>query len=527
MINSPSSSSTKAPMKILVVDDTEATRYAVARTLKAAGFEMYEAGTGKEGLRIAGEILPSLIILDIHLPDIMGFEVCRILKAQPATCEIPVLQISASFVTSKDRINGLEGGADSYLTHPVEPGVLIATVNALLRLRKALEQARSANEAKSQFLATMSHEIRTPLGVIMGAVELLRDQDQGPQGDPGEDREQRGHLFSMIDRNALQLSTLISDILDLSKVEAGSVEIEMIPFTLKEMCETLIADLRLKANGRPISLEFKNPDELPIGIKGDVGRIRQILSNLLSNAIKFADKGFIRLEVAAKSKGEMRSLISFRVVDGGIGMSPAAVSKIFQPFTQADQTITRRYGGTGLGLALSRRLATAMGGDLQLIRTAPGEGSTFELTIDVEVVEGAGKKTAQGHGRSLPQDLSQLQILIIDDSPDNRDVVSRFLRLAKAKVQDAESGDEGIAMVEKDHFDVILLDLQMPGKDGLQTADELRRNGYKGPIVAFTANALRGERERYLAAGFSDYVSKPVDRKALIETLKRLTLNPS
>lgn len=502
-----------APLKILVVDDTEATRYAVSRTLKSAGFQMLEAATGAEGLRMAAEHLPSLVVLDIHLPDMLGFEVCRILKAQKNTSEIPVLQVSASYVSSKDRITGLEGGADSYLTHPVEPGVLIATVNALLRLRRALNDARKANDAKSQFLATMSHEIRTPLGIIMGAVELLREQS--PDGTNSD-------LFSMIDRNAKQLTTLIADILDLSKVEAGSVDVERVPFHLQTLLNSLIEDLRVKMSDRSLPLELKLEGSLPEMVFGDFGRIRQILLNLLGNSIKFTEKGSVKLVAKAKSDSPGRTSLSVCVIDTGIGMEPDAVNRIFEPFTQADQTITRRYGGTGLGLALSRKLAQSMGGDLRLVRTAPGQGSTFEFTIDLDVSGASVDDVISNEQKVLPADLRGVRVLLVDDSSDNRDVVGRFLTMAKADVVTAESGDEGIELAWREKFDVILLDIQMPGKDGLATAAELRDRNYLGPIVAFTANALRGERERYLAAGFSDYVSKPVDRKALIETLKRL-----
>jgi PAS domain S-box-containing protein len=380
---------------------------------------------------------------------------------------------------------------------------------------EALKSAQSANDLKSNFLASMSHEIRTPLGAILGFTELLRD--------PELEARDRNEYLQVITRNGETLSQLINDILDLSKVEAGHMNIETIRFPLATVTEEVTTIMRSKADQRGIELTVRFAPDLPAFITSDPVRIKQILFNLVGNAIKFTPSG--EVEVMVRRDGEN---IFFDVRDTGIGISDAQRSLLFQPFIQADGSITRRFGGTGLGLSLSRNLANLLGGEVELLQSAEGQGSTFRASIKNRVV--AKKEDVSSHDfdsdleELMPKEVSLagVEILVVDDSVDNQNLIEHILRKRGAKLEFADDGLEATRMAAATKFDVILMDLQMPVMDGFAATEAVRKQGFRGPIIALTAHAMKDTHADCLRVGCTGFLSKPIDSQNLVKTIHRL-----
>lgn len=423
-----------------------------------------------------------------------------------------------------EEIFGSEKACFDVRAYPAEGGlsVYFRDVTDRRKTQEAIDKARkaaeSANQIKSQFIANVSHEIRTPLGVILGFAELAIEPDL-----PSEER--RSYLLGII-RNAKELSKLVGDVLDLSKVEAQKLDVEVKQFSVSDLLNELHESFHRQASDKGVRLVLKIDHDMQTQLASDRVRVRQILVNLISNALKFTEKGVITIRVEERrldTRSENR-MVLFEVIDTGIGMTAEQAQILFTPFTQVDASMTRRYGGTGLGLALSRRLARAAGGDLWLKKSAPGVGSAFVFSV-------ADRKSGiqpvdQGPKLTLPrnQELDHMSILIVDDSPDNRLVVCRTLARSGAKVETASNGREGVEAALAGEFDIVLMDIQMPEMDGFEATAELRRQGYTKPILALTAHAMKEERDKSLSAGFDGYLTKPIDRERLIETLGRLTL---
>ncbi len=373
--------------------------------------------------------------------------------------------------------------------------------------------AERASKAKSEFLANMSHEIRTPLGAIMGFVGLLKEG--------GLAVEEIDNYLTIIDRNSLHLLRIVDDILDLTKVEAGKMIIEKTEFSLIEFLADFASLVGVKARENGISFEFKAETLLPALVISDPTRLRQILSNVVGNAIKFTEKG--RVELAA---GYKDNKLHFRVSDTGRGISEEQRGHLFQAFTQADSSTTRKYGGTGLGLILTKNLSQALGGEFNLIESELGKGSIFEARIPVTFKEKENlvnllqqKDTVTAKHAPLLVDLTGLEILLVEDSPDNQFLIQRMLDKTGARVSLASDGAQGVQVALEKRFDVILMDIQMPVMDGHDAVRILREKGYTAPIVALTAHAMKEERERAVQSGFSHFLSKPINRKTLYDLL--------
>ncbi|KYG64811.1 hypothetical protein AZI86_11440 [Bdellovibrio bacteriovorus] len=382
-------------------------------------------------------------------------------------------------------------------------------------LMESKDEAHKANSAKSAFLANMSHEIRSPLGAIMGFCELLRSEDFT--------KEEMDEYLNVIDRNSSHLLRIIDDILDLSKVEAGKMLIEHIEFSLPDLLADFSSLMEFRAKEKGICFELQS-DKIPGAIKSDPTRLRQILNNVVGNAIKFTDKGEVKVRVQFE-KGNLE----FLVADTGVGISSEQKEHLFQAFHQADVSTTRKFGGTGLGLVLTRRLAEALGGTFDLIESIPGQGSTFKVSICPEVVNELAAPGSFNSELAAPVPLinSELwldgtRILVVDDSEDNQTLFNLYLRNAGAAIERAIDGQEGMVKALETRFDFILMDIQMPKMDGHEVTQALRAQGYAGPIVALTAHAMIEERERALQSGFSDFLAKPINRTSLFDVLRRL-----
>ena len=385
-------------------------------------------------------------------------------------------------------------------------------------LKVAKVEAELASELKSAFLANMSHEIRTPLGAMLGFADLLRD----PNVTPGE----RAKYVNILTRNGAQLSVLIDDILDLSKVEAGALNLEYINAHHASIGSDIVSLLNVKAKDKDLALEYSAEASTPEIITSDPTRIRQILLNLVGNAIKFTQFGSVKIHTYGCHSEDGLASLCFKVSDTGIGMDEQQQSKLFQSFSQADETTTRRFGGTGLGLALSRRLARALGGDITVVRSQPNVGTTFLVKIpDRPEMRSAPEDTFKIENRT-PHELgdsalNNFNILVVDDSPDNQQLIWRYLTKAGAVVQSAENGQLGYKAAITGNFDLVLMDIQMPIMDGYTATQKLRESGYRKPIIALTAHAMNDIRKKALQVGFTDHLTKPINVTELIAVIAK------
>ncbi|MDB4664564.1 ATP-binding protein [bacterium] len=390
-----------------------------------------------------------------------------------------------------------------------------------VELAKARDEAQLANESKSSFLANMSHEIRTPMNAILGFTEVLRRNIES-------DESKRRHHLNTIHSSGTHLLSLINDILDLSKVEADRLEVESINCSIPQVIADVANVMRVKAEEKGISLDYCFENPIPTEIQSDPGRIRQILTNLVGNAIKFTTEGGVRI-VTHFRESPTNSKLLIHVVDTGIGMSEAASSKIFDPFSQADASVTRRFGGTGLGLSISKRFAEALGGSVS-VTSEEGVGSVFTVELSTGCIEGIPRslptrEALESHLKPLDHlsiSLPDLRVLVVDDGKENRDLICVLLEEVGASFGTAENGIEAMTLATESHWDVILMDVQMPVLDGNSATRKLRDLGYSKPIYALTAHAMQTAIDESIDAGCDGVLTKPLDFDLLIKTLAKI-----
>ena len=400
------------------------------------------------------------------------------------------------------------------------------------------DEAERANRAKSEFLANMSHEIRTPMTAILGYTDLLLTD-----GDLTKAPPHRFEALQTIHRNGEHLLGLINDILDLSKIEVGKVGVEAIECSPLQLIGEVESLMRLRTQEKNLTLQIEVVGQLPSTVQTDPLRLKQILVNLVGNAIKFTEAGGVRIvtksSLVTDGEGKRIAELTFDVIDTGAGMTREQMQKLFRPFTQADMSTTRKFGGTGLGLSISKRLAQMLGGDVTIVESVSGVGTTFRLIVRaaeptpalVDIVTPVSSPLVDHESKSQQQLPSGCRILLAEDGPDNQRLISYILRKAGASVTVVDNGQLAVqaaltAMMEQQSFDLIVMDMQMPVMDGYAAATYLRTRNYVGPIIALTAHAMSGDRDKCLSAGCNDYATKPLDRLRLVGQIANLLRVP-
>ncbi len=502
---------------ILNVNDDDATRYLSTRTLKMAGYQVLEAATGEEALRLAEQERPDVVVLDVKLPDISGFEVCKRLRSRPETASIAVMHTSATFVTSEKKVRGLEGGADAYLTEPFESEELIATVRSLLRMRRAEQQLRKRTEflqevdrRKDLFLAMLAHELRNPLAAITTAAGILQHR---ASADPKD-----GRMVSIIQRQTNHLARLVDDLLDVSRMTRGKVELRRSRVDLRGVLEQVLMAFRPRVDGRKVTLDWSLPP-LALWMEADPTRLEQVFTNLLDNATKYTDAGgsiFVGCELRVKD-GRPGAAVSVR--DTGIGIRAEVLPRVFDLFSQADESLERTRGGLGIGLTLVRSLVEMHEGQVEAHSEGPSRGSQFVVWLPV-LAEAPAEQRAVTPLRLVKR---RRQILLVEDNTDARQSLQDLLETWGHRVEVAADGPRGLELAVQRPPELALVDLGLPGMDGYRVAETLRATLGRGiRLVALTGYDNPEHQNRAREAGFDVHLVKPVSPDALDRLLSEL-----
>lgn len=514
-------------VRLLIVDDDEDDYVIVKELLEDISrgpFVLDWASSYGEGESYLKQNGHDLCLMDYKLGAHDGIELLK--RADKLGFSGPIILLTGMHEGEVD-MQALEAGAVDYLVKDGLSAEQLARSIRYALARKDMEferverlRAEAENRSKSEFLAHLSHELRTPLSAILGFTELLIND---------EEKDERLAHLNIVHRNGKHLLGLLNDILDLSKIEAGKLELELQTVQLIPLLTDIYALMRAAAVDKNLILNLQAPEPLPTSVRTDPTRLRQVLLNLLGNAIKFTHEGYVNLGVKLIDTPQGERLMFF-IEDTGIGISSDSLDNIFQPFVQATNELSHTRVGTGLGLTISRQLVERLGGEIS-VTSEKGRGSRFEFVInpgdlsDVErevfSVHYAQDKNIQG---AVPQ--YDGRVLVVDDLRDIRSLVGHFVTRSGVEVNYAVNGEEALQKIEKhalngSGFDLVFMDIHMPVKDGIEAAKEIRERGYDFPLVALTAAHMKGDSEKYLASGFTECLSKPIDQQRMSVCLRR------
>jgi signal transduction histidine kinase len=508
----PTSPNTGDAPLVLNVNDHVANLYMVSKMLRNAGFRIAEARTGADAIAkaTARDARPEVIVLDVQLPDLSGFEVCRRLKADPQTRDIKIVHTSAAFVTETNKAQGAEAGADGYLTQPFEPHELIATVRSLARLHATETDLIARNDAlvaadrrKDEFLAMLAHELRNPLAAIQTGLPLLERHA------PRDDIETRAR--EVLRRQTALLIQLVDDLLDVSRVTRSRIELHVADVDLTALVASVCDGFRTRVvEPRDQRLAVDIPASSVV-VAGDAGRLEQVLTNLLDNASKYSDPG-TQIEVALRTCGDRAEL---RVTDHGIGIDAATLPQVFELFAQAQTSLDRARGGLGIGLTLVKALVELHGGDVRAASPGLGRGTTMTIQLPIPAVVAAARPRTQAPSPSAPP--AACSVLVVDDNEDGREMLRCLCELLGHTVVEAGDGEDGVARALESRPDIAFIDIGLPTIDGYEVARRLRAGlGPNAPrLVALSGYGSEQHRALAIEAGFDIHIAKPIDAAQL------------
>ena len=493
---------------ILNVDDNDGSLYAKSRILKRAGYNIVEAGTGTDALRFVKEAVPQLVLLDVMLPDISGIDVCRAIKENPLSAHMMVLQISATHITEVDRIQGLEGGADTYLTEPVHAEELVATVKALLRLydreeenRQLLARLRDADRLKDEFLATLAHELRNPLQPMRNAVHAIRLVDPlAPEFQS---------CCGIIDVEVSHLTRLIDDLMDVARITRDKIELRKERLPLVEVLKKVIVSTHTMIETKAHVLHVLLPKR-PLDVDGDEVRLSQIFSNLLNNAAKYTPNGG-QIWLSARQEND-EAVVSIK--DGGIGIPADKLSRLFEMFYQVDHSLERSSDGLGIGLTLAQRLVNLHGGTIEVFSDGPEKGSEFVVRLPLCAATVFHRVNVEETGSGISR-----RILIADDNPLTLKSLSILWQSLGHTVEIANDGLGAVQKAESFQPEVAVLDVGMPRLSGYDACRRIRDQPCGKDMVLVAVTGWGEDRARRAAeeAGFDGLLVKPVHPEVIMQ----------